>query len=255
MEDLSNGSYVILLQLFSAGTHDIVVTDSCQTSSVFGRVHVTSSTPCGASCKFADSNSYRATVGVRHCISVELFDEFGNPAHYDVSDGGGRGATWWAGGRTRTSSGSGGGNILEMIHKMEATVGGQRLSAYTGPEALCYKFVASGIGTTRVIVFVFTPQQAGQRMLNVSVNHTPLSACPVPFTVTAQVSLARVNGLRRFLRGVATAAGCTPTLTVERGERLLESAVEVLQLEGRLSRMVRIRFGDEIGIDMGGVAR
>lgn len=223
---LSNGKYAIKCQVFTTGSHHIIATDSRLMSSTVGKVLVCSGPPYGANCRLAESNTYTAALGERHSLSVELFDMYANPTHYN--DG------------------------FMVIRITEASVGNQVLNAFTGPDAVKYGYASSP--STRQIVFSFTPHTPGQAMLRISINNTPLPTSPVPFMVRVSIQTleSKLRMLRSYLRGVHC-RGYTPTLTVDR-ERLLESAVEVLQ-QDYFSKIVRVRFGDEIGIDMGGITR
>lgn len=225
---VSDGKYELKCQVFSMGLHDVVVTDSCLRSSVLGRVRVSCGPPHGAHCRLSDSNTYSAMLGTRHSLSVELFDAFRNPTHCSDS------------------------YMVIRMAMAEAHVGNQVLEAFTAPDAVRYGYFSCR--STRFLVFSFVPHETGQSWLDISINGTHLSACPVPFTV--HVSAVMLKSKFQTLRSYLSARHCkgyTPTLTVHR-ERLLESTVEVLQ-EHHFSKIVRVRFGEEIGLDMGGISR
>lgn len=228
LQDHHNGVYVISGQLFRAGKHQVVITDTCSKTAELGMIHVSSGDPWGANCELVGSNSYRATVGAVHSITVKLFDQYMNPAHI----------------KDRYS--------VEQLAK--ATIGDHTASPYTGPDALLEGYVLTN-SSTRFVVFAFVPSKPSRTaMLNVVINHTPLMACPVPFVIDdVQDELeTRLARLRKYL-WTLHCVGYTPTLTVRR-DMLLESAVQVL--EGSLfSRILRIRFDNEPGIDMGGIVR
>lgn len=225
VEDMSDGVYAISGQLISAGTHEILVTDSHVRVSLLGTVHVQSNVPCGTKCKLSASNTYSAFVGTRHCISVELFDEFENRTHFTD----------------------------ECKVKMEAVVGDQSLTTRTAASAAKRGLTATPKRPQHV-VFSFTPCKPQRAMLQVSINHTPLPECPVPFTVIVSKEDLRVKvtRLRNYLKG-RHGFRYTPTLTVRR-EMLLESAVQALQ-ERHFSSIMRIRFGKEPGVDTGGIVK
>lgn len=218
----AGGKYVVSCQVFSTGIHKVIVTDSHQESLVFGRIRISSGLPHSATCRLAESNSYHGTQGVCHTLSLELFDEYMNPAHCKTG------------------------------HFALASVGNQRLKTYTGMEA--FRLGLFSTYSSQFVVFVFTPEKIGQALLEISIHHTALSACPVPFTV--RVSMETLGCKLKWLRGLLQArhgVEYTHTLTMDRG-RLLESAVQMLQ-EHHFSRTLRVRFGDECGIDMGGISK
>ena len=216
------GKYAVSCQVFSTGTHAIIVTDSHQESLVFGKIRISSGPPHGSICRLSESNSYHGTQGVCHTLSLELFDKYMNPTHCKTRD-----------------------YALAMV-------GSQRLKTYTGMEAFRLGFFSTN--SSRFLVFVFTPEKIGQAPLVILINGTTLPTCPVPFIVqvpteTLSCKLKRLRDLLRARYGVE----CTHTLTMERGN-LLESAVQVLQ-EHHFSKTLRVRFGDENGIDMGGISK
>ena len=223
---VDSGEYAMKVQLFATGTHNIMVTNSRLESFVLGKVKVTSGMPHGGCCKLSDFNSYEATLDTRHCISVELFDQFNNPTHYN--------------------------DDFMVIRITEASIGDHVLNAYTGPHAFNLGYTTSR--STRFIIFTFTPRKVGQSLLQISINHTPLPDCPLPFNVriSMQTLKEKLHRLKDYLQG-RHSIGYTHTLTIDR-QRLLESAVEVLQ-EHHFSKIIRVRFGDEIGLDVGGISR
>lgn len=225
VEDISDGVYSISARLITVGRHDILVTDYRAKVSLLGTVQVLSNLPCGTNCKLSTTNTYTAFVGTHHCISVELFDEYENHAY--LTNG--------------------------CTVKMEASVGGQTLRAYAAPDAAKRGLVESP-GSAQCVVFAFTPREPQQAALQVSINHTPLPECPVPFTVSISKGdlKAKFVWLRKYLKG-KYCCGYTPTLTIKR-DMLLESAVQALQ-EHHFSRIVRIRFGNEPGVDTGGIVK
>ncbi len=222
----SNGKYIIQCQLFASGSHDIVVTDSCLKSAVFGRVKVYSGHPHGENCQLVNTNVYEATIGIQYSLSVELFDEFKNPTRYR--------------------------DDYMIIRITDASVGREVLIGYTGPCA--YKYGLTSSPSTRFIIFSFLPRETGLVSLHIKINGTSISACPLPFNVNISMDSLKVK--LKKLKGYLAARyrrGYTPTLTIDRS-RLLESAVEILQ-DSYFSNIVRIRFGDEIGVDIGGISR
>lgn len=205
-----------------------MITDSCSDSAVFGTILVSSGEPYCLMCELVRSNSYTASVGTRHCISVKLFDAYRNPAHY---------------------------NDLGTVRQLsQATVDDHILTAHTGPDAVRLGLVSTK-RSTQFVVFSFTPHKpARAAMLNVIINRTSLVACPIAFAIdpVKEGLESRLNRLRKYLRA-EHCMGYTPTLTIKR-DMLLESAVQVIQRH-HFSRILRIRFGDEPGIDMGGIVR
>jgi hypothetical protein len=134
-------------------------------------------------------------------------------------------------------------------------VGDHALNVYTGPDALVYRFKSQHYSTHFVILW-FVPRKPYQAVpLSVVINHTPLAGRPFFFTIEPEVVgefKDRLFELRKYLRA-RHCIGYTPTLTLRR-DMLLESAVQAVQGH-HFSRTLRIRFGDEPGIDMGGIVR
>lgn len=238
----SDGCYEIRCTVYTVGTHELVLSDSIsfsQRAMIFGKVRVYSGAPNGAKSRLCDSNTYCGTVGTRHYLFLELFDEFGNHSHFS--------------------------DITTASQEIEARVGGHVLSACTVEEAIKSEKQRGvsispppnyGIGGNQrqFIALALTPYQVGMAMLHVQINDTLLPSCPIPFSIRVSINylVAKGKALRTFLRS-QHGRGYTPTITVDRS-RLLESAVEALQ--GQLfSKTVRVRFGDERGMDMGGISK
>ncbi len=238
----SGGCYEIKCRVFTTGTHDLLVSDSSerwclsQRALAFGRVRVISGPPHGSSCKLASSNSYVGTIGFRHYFFMELFDEYGNHSHFsDITA-----ANWEIEARA-------GSHVLSVCTVSDALREGP--GVVTPPTS-----IGTSVAAARFVALAFTPCQVGVAMLHVRINHALLPACPVPFSIRiSEVTLAtKVRSLRAFLQG-RHGRGYTSTLTMDRS-RLLESAVQELQGE-LFSKTVRVRFGDERGLDMGGISK
>ena len=235
----SGGSYDIKCRVYTKGTHSLTVSESSEGFSSpkeLGKIRVLSSRPHASSCKLVDSKSFVGTVGKRHYIFMELFDQFGNWSWYR--------------------------NSREANLAVKARVGHHPISMFSVNEILREGHSrvtpppTCGPGRrSRFIVLVFIPEKVGVAMLHVRINDVPLPACPVTFTVrVSKTSLAaKVRALRAYLLG-QHCRGYTPTLTMDRS-RLLESAVSALNQEDYFSKVIRVRFGDERGIDMGGISR
>ena len=213
---ISNGEYIVKCQVFAMGYHDIVVMESCLKSSVMGQIRVVSDLPYGSNCRLADTNVYEPTTGIQHSISVELFDRFTNPVHYQK-------------------------NHKKLI---EASLGNQILVPYSEP----------GVRSSRFIIFRFTAYEAGQVLLNIRINNCNVPMCPMILNVKLSMVglMDKLKKLRLYLQS-RYSLGYTPTLTIDR-ERVLESSMAALQPQ-HFRGIMRIRFGDEVGIDMGGVTR
>ena len=218
--DLKNGSYDITFQVFTDGCHDVMVTTSQNDLQLLGRLAVTPMTPHGANCRLSEGNSYVATSGVSHTLSLELFDRFRNPAHFHQG--------------SCSITASIGGHALN-IHPVLTESGATPLSPNT-------------------VMFSFRPLIPGNNLeLQISINDSPVP-CHAHFCVGQSIETLRFKlaSLRAYLRKHHS-RGTTPTLTVQRNN-LLESAVQVLQTQ-HFSMVIRVRFDDEIGMDLGGISR
>ena len=92
---------------------------------------------------------------------------------------------------------------------------------------------------------------AGVYEVTVKVAGEPLSGTPVRFTVEGLIA-DKYAKLRKYLKRW-WCQGSIPTMTVDRSN-VLERAVNLLTDEV-LSKIIRVRFKDEPGIDVGGVSR
>ena len=106
-----------------------------------------------------------------------------------------------------------------------------------------------------VVYFWFKLIQEGTRDLEIFVSEELLPACPIRYTVLKMVEtfLMRYQKLR-FMNGRYGNAQ-TPTFTVDR-DNILESSMQVFaRHENYFYMHLRVRFGEEPGIDAGGVVR
>lgn len=220
----SDGNYNISCQVCAVGWHDIVVTDFYMMKYVMGRVKVFSGPPYGSNCKLSEFNTYEARVGEKHFFTVELFDKFMNRAFFR--------------------------NSIERLD-VHATIGEQTLDVFSGIDA--YQLHYTSYRSSDYIVLLFIPDDVGRFFLQISIRGNSLSSCPVPFYVHLPTFSLREKLERLKTCFSKISMGYTRTLTVDR-YNLLESTVRVLK-NCHFFKIIRIRFGDEVGIDQGGVAR
>ena len=62
-----------------------------------------------------------------------------------------------------------------------------------------------------------------------------------------------VQGFKAILESIYVTITLQPSLLT--GNNLLESAMSMLNVENYFKRIVRVRLGDELGIDTGGLSR
>ena len=107
-----------------------------------------------------------------------------------------------------------------------------------------------------VVCFNFKPCREGSVELEVYASNELLPTCPIHYTVLKAVETfsMRYKKLRSYLNGRYGNAQ-TPTFTVDRNN-ILESSMRVFNIHEDYFRMhLRVQFGEEPGIDAGGVAR
>ena len=126
---------------------------------------------------------------------------------------------------------------------VEATVGTDHLRTYSAP----------GVVFNRVKVY-FTPTSPGMKQLLIKVCGELVPGCPIDLSVVAPTYSfkQKFKNLKSYLVN-NHCNGYTPTLTINR-ENILESAVQTLY-DDYFHRIIRVRFGTELGMDTGGVSR
>lgn len=180
-----------------------------------GEVAISSGPPYAPRCLLV-LNQRTATVNEPFACLVHAYDEFGNPCSAGTST--------------------------------------------VGVAATCNNQIAAVARATRkeggshVVLISFTPRARGTVSLDVTVNGARVPSCPVlldvaphgkAFPENLEVLLAHLRANHAF--------GSTPTITIRR-DNILGSAMEALNPYA-FHQVVRVRFGDEPGIDAGGIAR
>ncbi len=217
ISDEGTGTYKLNGCVFTAGVHDIVVTSIEHTTFIMGQVKVIHASPYAKHCFLELDSVYHTEpeVSKTYTILMRLYDEFFNACSSNRI--------------SRTG--------------IQASIGQQQL-----------RCTPHNRDKTK-LKLSFTPYSPGQVTLVVSVRGELLRECPLLLTVKAVTEsfLKRAKALRRYLREYR----CyyyTPTLTIDRNN-LLESAISMLNVENYFKRIIRVRFGNEPGIDTGGIAR
>ena len=217
ISDEGNGIYIIDGRVFTAGIHDIVMTNVDHVSFTMGQIRVVHTSPYAKHCCLDLDSVYHTEpeVSKTYTILMKMYDEFFNACNF-----------------SRVS-----------LAEIQASVGQQQLY-----------HVPYNKDRTK-LKFSFTPYSPGQVKLIVSVRGELLRECPLTLTVkvVTESFLKRFKALRQYLREYL----CyyyTPTLTIDRNN-LLESAMSMLNVENYFKRIVRVRFGNEPGIDTGGLSR
>ena len=217
MSDEGNGAYIFNGCVFTAGIHDIIVTSINHSSFIMGQIRVIHASPYAKHCYLELDHVYHTEpeVSKTYTILMKMYDEFFNACS-----------------SSRVS-----------LAEIQASIGQQQLYC-----------IPHNKGQNK-LKLSFTPYSPGQVKLVVSMRGELLRECPLTLTVKAVTEsfLKRFKALRRYLREYL----CyyyTPTLTIDRNN-LLETAMSMLNIENYFKRIVRVRFGDEPGIDTGGIAR
>ena len=218
VEHTGNGVYQMQCEVFTLGSHFINVTDQYGKSLTIGTLEVVPGPPSVHHCRLDPNNSYKAVTTEKHTIFLHVYDRFFNPSTFAETN-------------------------------IQATIGSQTLHVTPALQV-------RGSPSTRLNCFAlsFTPVSQGKQQLKVTVAGELLPSCPIevnviPLTESFDVKLKR---LRTYLKG-RHCSGYTPTITIDR-DNILESAIHQLH-ESHFHHVVRVRFGDEPGIDTGGVAR
>lgn len=135
------------------------------------------------------------------------------------------------------------GCLPESCLLVEATVGTQNLHSY-------FAFAVA----FNCVKLSFTPTSAGKKPLVIKVCGQPIPGSPLVLNIVAHpVSFQqKFKKLKTYLVK-NHCVGYTPTLTMSR-ENVLESAIQELH-DHYFHHIIRVRFGDEPGMDTGGVSR
>ena len=225
VEHIGNGVYQIGCQVFTAGNHSVCITDQCGNTKPMGTLQVLSGAPHAPLCRLDPRNSYQGVTTQSFTCYLYTFDQFLNP---------------------HSASGTGG---CGSVH---ASVGNQGMTVV--PASQVTRGKRPIVGNFTLIALTFTPTSKGVQRLNVRIGSEVIPACPVEVNI---VSLTDCFPMKlKLLRGYLTSHHCvgyTPTITITRDD-ILESAVRELR-DHYFHRIIRVRFGDEVGIDTGGVAR
>lgn len=217
ISDEGNGTYMFDGTVFTAGIHDIVVTNVDHASFTMGQIRVIHASPHAKHCCLELDSVYHTEPEVsKTCtILIKMYDEFLNACN----------------------------SARVSLAEFQASVDQQQLYC-----------VPYNKDQTK-LKFSFTPYTPGPIKLMVYVRGELLCECPLMLTVkvVTESFLNRFKALRRYLREYL----CyyyTPTLTIDRNN-LLESAMCMLNVENYFKRIIRVRFGNEPGIDTGGLSR
>ena len=218
VSDKGDGTYTFDGCVFTAGTHDIVVTSVSHTSFVMGHIRVIHASPYAKHCSLELDSVYHTepVLNKKYTMSLKMYDMF-----FNACDS----------------------HRVDQRKDFQVSVGQQRVSSFLHKK------------DRTKLELSFFPIQRGPVKLHVYVRGELLPECPLTLTVkvVTESFLKRFDSLKRYLREYL----CyyyTPTLTIDRNS-LLESAVNVLNVGNYFRRIVRVRFGDEPGIDTGGLAR
>ena len=133
--------------------------------------------------------------------------------------------------------------LADSCSFVEATVGTQNLRCYSA-------FVVA----LNCVQLSFTPTSAGKKSLVIKVCGQPIPGSPLVLNIVAHpVSFQqKFQKLKAYLVQ-NHCVGYTPTLTMNR-ENILESAIQELH-DHYFHHVIRVRFGNEPGMDTGGVSR
>ena len=229
IEDSGDGLYNIEGLVFSSGTHQLTVMDQCGTAHKLSSVtlNVIPSALFASKCTL-HFPSREATVGVRYTCFLYLFDQFGNPCP----------ATYQNCGRYVNGVASGQKMGMSTLSEMSESV---RMAPGLDVKPNC-------------VVLSFTANSPGNKELLITVNDELVSSPPIVISVVraSQSFAAKIKQLRSQL-SARYGSTYTPTITIDRAS-LLESAVNMLQ-EEHFRKVIRVRFGEEPGIDVGGPSR
>ena len=225
VEHIDGGVYQIECQVFTAGNHSICITDQCGNTHRMGTtLEVVSGSIYAPLCRLDPRNSYQGVMTESFVCYLYAFDQFLNPC-----------------------------SVAGNLASVHATVGNQTMTAI--PASQVTKGRLPVVAGFTLIALKFTPHSKGIQQLNVRIGSEAIPGCPVEVNVVPLTTSfpMRLKELRHYLRMRYCKFGYTPTITINR-EDILESAVRELQ-DQYFHRTIRVRFGDEVGIDTGGVSR
>ena len=223
ISDEGNGTYTITGMVYTSGYH--VVSITAPFSQVVGTVKVVCGTPFGPNCRLLGSNVYQTPNSQKYSCSVALYDQFMNECKAPV---------WYK--------------------KASGYVGENRL--YPSPSVPSFPTRMSTYLDNNIAMLVFTPRTHGNFQLKVTVSGQPVPPTPLPFTVIKidENFKTRFRKLKGFVGG-RFGSTSTPTFTIDRSD-ILESALRVFTLHPEyFQQHLKVRFGEEIGVDAGGLSK
>lgn len=225
VEHCGDGLYQLQCTVYCAGHHPLLITDVHGKTVCMMTLQVQPGNVYPPHCRLDPNNSYIASVFQEYTCNVYLYDEYFNPCCLTHKD---------------------------MVH---AWVGAQNLSV---ARATCTSHhdrleTIKPKGDHNLVTFKFSPQPTTATELWIKINEKNLPFCPVSIKITGEEPFKRrLDRLRRNIQQEQyRKARYAPTVTIDRSN-ILESA---LQNAEYFYTTVHVRFGDEPGIDLGGVAR
>ena len=223
VEHCGDGLYQLQCTVYCAGHHPLLITDVHGKMVHMMTLQVQPGTVYPPHCRLDPNNSYIAPVFQKYTCHVYLYDEYFNPC------------------------------CLTQNDMVRAWVGAQNLSVTRAMSHHEHLETAESKGEYNLLTFKFSPQPATATELWVKINEENLPFCPVPIKITGEEPFKRrLERLRRNIQQEQyRKARYAPTITIDRSN-ILESA---LQNAEYFYTTVHVRFGDEPGVDFGGVAR
>ncbi len=219
---IANGVYQLMCDVFTVGTHLVRIVDQCSMRRSIGTIQVLSGMPSAWHSSLESSNNYKATEGERYSIHLHVFDTFFNPCCEVDSN------------RIQASI------AYNQSNRLQSFVVQQSSDRSGRP--------------TNTFTLSVTPIFHGKGELHVRVSGEYVSPCPLEINITPVTDSLpkKLRNLREYLSHYH-GAGSTPTITIDR-RNILESAIHEIH-QSYFDRTIRVRFGDELGIDAGGVSR
>ena len=229
VHDNGNGTYTVKSKVYVTGVHCVSMTDmySSKAHLMDSRLQVTSGPAFPPYCPFYAPNASEACVSQMFICTLDLYDKYMNPCDSPTAH--------------------------SQVH---ASVGGIALRSISGAQAVKRRLRIMRAPNSNTVVLYFVPESNGQQELLIHVNGVLHPSCPMTLNV-AQLSESfskKFSRLWSSLRRVYC-VGYTPTLTINRSD-ILESSLRIFSANGSyLKKVIRIRFGEEMGIDAGGVSK
>ena len=223
INDEGNGSYSIIGTVYTSGLHTVNIT--APFSQVVGKVKVVNGPPFGPNCRLLSSNVYQVFTSQKYSCSVALYDQYMNECKAPV---------WY--------------------NKLAGSVGESRLNSSPSVPSFPTRMVT--YLDNNIACLTFTPRIHGNFQLKVTVSGQPVPLSPLPFIVIkVNESLkTRFGKLKGFIVG-QFGQRSTPTFTIDRSN-IIESAFHVFNMHpGYFERHLKVRFGEEVGVDAGGISK